>query len=110
MAANPKSPVEPGPVSERYHVYNAEAHVLSGNLKHPIKQPIEHHARVVLEKTRRDGHIRQSVEETSLEGLISFKAGHTRASGTKIEKKSLLTHTPSACVTLSPSVIEALNS
>jgi hypothetical protein len=109
MAANPKSPVAPGPVLERYHVYHAEAHVLSGNLKHPIKQPIEHHARVVLEKTRRDGHIRQSVEETSLEGLISFKAGHTRASGTKIEKKDLWGNDHSGWVTLSTSVIEGLN-
>ena len=109
MAANPKPPVEPGSGQERYHVYHAEAHVLSGNLKHPIKQPIEHHARVVLEKTRRDGHIRQSVEETSLEGLISFKAGHTRASGTKIEKKDLWGNDHSGWVTLSTSVIEGLN-
>ena len=109
MAANPKSPVAPGPVLERYHVYHAEAHVLSGNLKHPINQPIEHHARVVLEKTRRDGHIRQSVEETTLEGLISFKAGHTRASGTKIEKKDLWGNDHSGWVTLSTSVIEGLN-
>jgi hypothetical protein len=109
MAANPKSPVAPGPALERYHVYHAEAHVLSGNLKHPINQPIEPHARVVLEKTRRDGHIRQSIEETSLEGLISFKAGHTRASGTKIEKKDLWGNDHSGWVTLSTSVIEGLN-
>src|SRR5258708_11959979 len=109
MAANPKSPVAPETEEERYHVYHAEAQVLSGNLKHPIKQPIEHHARVVLEKTRRDGHIRQSVEETSLEGLISFKAGHTRASGTKIEKKDLWGNDHSGWVTLSTSVIEGLN-
>ncbi len=31
MAANPKPPVEPGSGLERYHVYHAEAHVLSGN-------------------------------------------------------------------------------
>ena len=109
MSANPKSPVAPGPVLERYHVYHAEAHVLSGNLKHPINQPIEHHARVVLEKTRRDSHIRQSVEETTLEGLISFKAGHTRASGTRIEKKDLWGNDHSGWVTLSTSVIEGLN-
>jgi len=46
MAANPKSPVAPRPSLERYHVYHAEAHVLSGNLKHPVDQPIEHHAHV----------------------------------------------------------------
>ena len=109
MAANPKSPVAPEEGTERYHVYHAEAHVLSGNLKHPIDQPIEHHARVVLEKTRRDSHIRQSVEETTLEGLISFKAGHTRASGTRIEKKDLWGNDHSGWVTLSTSVIEGLN-
>ena len=52
---------------------------------------------------------RQSVEETSLEGLISFKAGHTRASGTKIEKKDLWGNDHSGWVTLSTSVIEGLN-
>ena len=57
MAANPKPPVTPLPASEPYHVYHAEAHVLSGNLKHPIDQPIEHHGRVVLEKSRRDDHL-----------------------------------------------------
>jgi len=108
MAANPKSPI-PYPGKERYHVYHAEAHVLSGNLKHPIDQPIEHHARVVLEKTRRDDHIMQSIEETTLEGLISFKAGHTRASGSKIQKKDLWGNDHSGWVTLSTSVIEGLN-
>ena len=48
MAANPKSPVEPLASLERYHVYHAEAHVLSGNLKHPIDQPIEHHGRNIV--------------------------------------------------------------
>jgi hypothetical protein len=109
MAANPKSPVAPSPVLERYHVYHAEAHVLSGNLKHPVNQPIEHQARVVFEKTRRDGHVTRSVEETTLEGLISFKSGHTRASGSKIEKKDLWGNDHSGWVTLSTSVLEDLN-
>ena len=108
MAANPKSPVAPRPSLERYHVYHAEAHVLSGNLKHPVDQPIEHHAHVVL-KNRRADHITQTVEETTLEGLISFKAGHTRASGSKIEKKDLWGNDHSGWVTLSTSVIEGLN-
>src|SRR6202521_5948307 len=109
MAANPIPPEETEEGTERYHVYHAEARVLSGNLKHPINQPIEHHGRVVLEKTRRDGHIRQSVKETTLEGLISFKAGHSRASGTMIEKKDLWGKDHSGWVTLSTSVIEGLN-
>ncbi len=109
MAANPKIPVEPGSDLERYHVYHAEAHVLSGNLRHPIEQPIQHQARVVLEKTHLDGHIMQSVEGTTLEGLISFKAGHSRASGSKITKKDLWGNDHSGWVTLSTSVLEGLN-
>ena len=109
MAANPKTPVEPGSSLERYHVYHAEAHVLSGNLKHPVNQSIEPQARVVFEKTRLDGHITQSVEATTLEGLISFKAGHSHASGSKIAKKDLWGKDHSGWVTLSTSVLEGLN-
>ncbi len=109
MSANPKSPVASRSDVEPYHVYHAEAHVLSGKLKHPIDQPIEHQARVVLEKTRDAGHITESVRETSLEGLISFKAGHAHASGSKIEKKDLWGNDHSGWVTLSTSVLEGLN-
>jgi hypothetical protein len=109
MSANPKPPVASRSDEEPYHVYHAEAHVLSGNLKHPIDQPIEHQARVVLEKTREAGHITESVREISLEGLISFKAGHTHASGSKIEKKDLWGNDHSGWITLSTSVIEGLN-
>ena len=90
-------------------MYHAEAHVLSGNLKHPIDQAIEKQARVVLEKTREAGHISESVREISLEGLISFKAGHSHASGSKIEKKDLWGNDHSGWITLSTSVLEGLN-
>jgi len=109
MSANPKPPAERGSNVERYHIYHAEAHLLSGNLKHPIEQPIRHQARVVLEKTRADGHVSQSVDGTSLEGLISYKAGHSRVSGSKIEKKDAWGNDHSGWVTLSTSVIEGLN-
>jgi hypothetical protein len=109
MAANPKPPLEEDTGMEPYHEYHAEAHVLSGELKHPIEQPIQHQARVVLKKTRDDGHITQSVRETTLEGLISFKAGHSRASGNKIAKKDLWGKDHSGWVTLSTSVLEGLN-
>jgi hypothetical protein len=108
MAANPKLPVEPDDMKP-IHVYHAEAHVLSGSLKHPIEQPIPQQALVVLGKTQLDGHIMQSVEGTTLEGLISFKAGHSRASGSKIAKKDLWGNDHSGWVTLSTSVIEGLN-
>jgi hypothetical protein len=109
MAANPKQPLEPETGVETYHEFHAEAHVLSGELKHPIEQPIQRQARVVLKKTRDDGHITQSVRETTLEGLISFKAGHSRASGNKIAKKDLWGNDHSGWVTLSTSVLEGLN-
>jgi|SRR5580704_15470469 hypothetical protein len=110
MAANPKPPVETNPVPESFHIYHAEAHVLSGHLEHPIKQPIGEHGRVVLEKTRREGHITEAVGETTLEGLVSFKAGHSRVSGSQLkDKKDLWGNDHSGWVTLSTSVIEGLN-
>jgi hypothetical protein len=109
MAANPKLPVEPGPVLE-YHVYHAEAQVLSGHLEHPIKQPIEQYGRTVLENTRREGLITQSVGETTVEGLISFRSGHTRVSGTQLKnKKDLWGNDHSGWVTQSTAVIEGFN-
>lgn len=109
MAANPKPPVNTSSSEERYHEYHAEAHVLSGILKHPVDQPIEHKAHVVLENTHSDKHVAQSVDETNLEGLISFKAGRTRASGTRIEKKDLWGKDHSGWITLSTAVLEGLN-
>jgi hypothetical protein len=110
MAANPKPLVEPSPVRERYHVYHAEAHVLSGHLEHPIKQPIEHYGNVALQNTRREGLLTQSVGETSVEGLVSFKSGRTCVSGSQLKnKKDLWGNDHSGWVTLSTSVIEGLN-
>ena len=110
MAANPKSLADSASVDDKYyHVYHAEAHVISGFLKHPIKQPIEPQGHVVIEKTRREGHITRVTDGTSLEGLITFKSGHTRASGNKIQKKDLWGNDHSGYITLSTSVIEGLN-
>ena len=108
MAANPKSPVATSPGLEQYHVYHAEAHVLSGNLKHPLDQPIEQYAHVVL-RNRRSDHVTEMVEATSIEGLVSFQAGYTRASGSKIQKRDLWGNDHSGWVTLSTSVTEGLN-
>src|SRR5271165_253933 len=94
--------------AESYHVYHAEAHVLSGHLKHPVEQSIEHHARVVLE-SRRANHLSESVEEFNLEGLISVKSGHTRVSGAKVEKRDFWGKDHSGWVTLSTTVLEGLN-
>jgi hypothetical protein len=92
----------------RWHRYHAEAHVLSGFLKHPIDQPIRKHAEVVL-KTRRSEHVTETIRETNLEGLISFRSGHSRVSGSKVVKKETWDIDHSAWVTLSTSVLEGLN-
>jgi hypothetical protein len=110
MATMSKPMAEPVSDLERYHVYHAGAHILSGDLEHPIKQPIEHYGNVVLEKTRREGLIAESVGETSLEGLISFKAGHTRVSGSQLKnKKDIWGNDHSGWVTQSTSVIDGFN-
>lgn len=108
MAAKPL--VQQQSVEERYHVYHAEAHVLSGDLEHPVRQPIEHYGHVRIEKTRREDHITESVDETTVEGLVSFKRGYTRVSGNQLKnKRDLWGNDHSGWVTLSTSVIEGLN-
>jgi hypothetical protein len=110
MAANPTSPVTTGPVLEQYHIYHAEANLLKGHLEHPIKQPIEDYGRVLLENTRRESLVTQSVGETSVEGLISFKSGHTRVIGSQIRSKTdIFGNDHAGWVTLSSSVVEGLN-
>jgi len=110
MAANLQAPVAPSVVLERYHSYHAEAHLLSGELEHPIKQPIESYARVVLENTRREGLITQTVGETNIEGLISFRSGHTRVIGTQVRNKTdIFGNDHAGWVTLSSAELEGLN-
>jgi hypothetical protein len=83
------------------HEFHAEAHVLSGHLQRPIEQKIEQHAPVEL-KGRRSGHLTRVTEDVSIEGLISFKSGLTRVSGSKSTKHH-------GWVTLSTSIMEGLN-
>src|SRR5712691_7543133 len=110
MATMSKPMAEPVSAVERYHVYHAGAHVLSGELEHPIKQPIEHFGNVVIEKTRRESLFTESVGETSVEGLISFQAGHTRVIGSQLtNKKDIWGNEHSGWVTQSTSVLEGFN-
>jgi hypothetical protein len=83
------------------HEYHADAHVLSGELQRPVEQKIERHVPISL-KGRRSGHLTRFTEDVSIEGLISFKRGLTRVSGSK----SLKHH---GWVTLSTSILEGLN-
>src|SRR5260370_28246613 len=84
-----------------WHEFHAEAHVLSGHLQRPIEQKIEQHAPVAL-KGRRSGHLTRSTEDVNIEGLISFKRGLTRVSGSMSMKHH-------GWVTLSTSILEGLN-
>jgi hypothetical protein len=83
------------------HDYHAEAHVFSGELKHPIKQKIEPQAPVEL-SDRRGGHLTRYAEDVSIEGLISFTKGRTRVSGARSLKNN-------GWSTLSTSILEGLN-
>jgi len=83
------------------HMYHAEAHVLSGALERPIEQKIEKHAPVAL-KDLRGAHLTRSTQDISIEGLISYKRGHTRVSGSRSRKHQ-------GWVTLSTSILEGLN-
>ena len=110
MAANPKSLVDADSRSPYTHFYHAEAHVFSSKLDHPIRQPLESYGRVVLEKSRRQSHIAQKIGETSIEGLISFKSGHTRVIGAQIKNKTdAFGNDHAGWVTMSTAVLEGLN-
>jgi len=97
MATMTETPV----MTPATHEYHAEAHVLVGELQRPIEQKIEKHVPVTL-TGRRATHLTRLIEDVSIEGLISFKLGHTRVSGSK----SLKHH---GWVTLSTSILEGLN-
>jgi hypothetical protein len=110
MAADPELLSDPGSVLERYHVYHAEAYILKGELHQPVQQPIEEYGRVVLEHTRRESLFAQSVGETNIEGLISFKRGHTRVAGALVKQKTdIFGNDHAGWVTLSTAAIEGYN-
>ena len=86
---------------DHYHIFHAEADVLSGTLQRPIEQKIEPQVPVAL-KDRRGGHFTRVTEDFSVEGFISFKRGLTRVSGnTSVKSKGW--------TTLSTSILEELN-
>jgi hypothetical protein len=110
MAANPKSPMGPVPSKEPFHLYHAEAHILSGEFDHPIKQPIEKYGHVVLENTRRESLYTESLGQTNVQGLISFQSGHTRVAGTFVKnKQDIFGNDHAGWVTLSTAVLEGFN-
>ena len=109
MAASPKLPMMPGSKQDPYHIYHAEACILKGELEQPIKQPIQEYGRVVLE-SRRESLITQSVGETSIEGLISFKRGYTRVAGAHVKQKTdVFGQDHAGWFTLSTAALEGYN-
>lgn len=106
MATSLKVPMMP----DAYHVYHAQAYLLKGRLEHPIQQPIQEYGEVVLENTRRESLITQTVGETNIEGLISFKRGHTRVAGTHVkQKEDIFGNDHAGWVTLATSALEGYN-
>jgi hypothetical protein len=101
MATMTETPEATNTETPPSHEFHAEAHVLSGELQRPVEQKIERHVPVAL-KGRRSGHLHRFSEDISIEGLITFKSGHARVSGSK----SLKHH---GWVTLSTSILEGLN-
>ena len=87
---------------QKTHEFHATAHVLSGELKGPIQYIIDEHAPVAM-KDERGGHHKQTKQDVNIEGLISFKTGHSRVSGHKSPKEHR------GWITLSTSVMEGLN-
>jgi hypothetical protein len=110
MATMSKPMAGPDSGLEESHVYHAEAHLLSGEFEHPIKQPIEHYGNIVIEKTRRESLFSESVGATNVEGLISFQAGHTRVIGSQLKnKKDIFGNDHTGWITQSTSVLEGFN-
>jgi hypothetical protein len=109
MVASPNASLSsyPGYVS---HVYHAEAFVLRGKIEEPIQQEIEPIGLVKLQHTRRNTLLTQAVGETSIEGVISFKRGHTRVIGTQVQQKNdIFGRKHDGFATLATAVIEGYN-
>src|ERR1700689_752814 len=110
MAASMNLPMMPGPSREPYHAYHAEAYILKGELKQPIQRPIDPYGLVVLENPRRESLITQSVGETNIEGLISFKRGHPRVAGAHVQQKTdVFGNDHAGWVTLATAALEGYN-
>src|ERR1700691_371292 len=110
MAESPKFPMISGSVQQQYHMYHAAAYILNVELQHPIKLPLQEYGHVVLEHTRRQSLITQSVGETNIEGLISFKSGHTRVAGAHVQQKTdVFGNDHAGWLTLATAALEGYN-
>jgi hypothetical protein len=87
--------------TERYHVYNAEASVLSGFLKLPFESEITPHVHVQLPES--GGYGSKRVTDVHLESAISYSAAKTHVGGNRDEKPG------HGWSTLATATIEGLN-
>jgi len=112
MVASPRLPMVSGSTQGQYeyHIYHADAYILKVELQQPIKLPLQEYGHVVLEHTRRESLITQSVGETNIEGLISFKRGHSRVAGAHVQQKTdIFGQDHAGWVTLATAAIEGYN-
>src|SRR5215470_3919058 len=96
MATVPKS--DQIPVT--YHQYHVDAELISADFARPSARKIEAESFVALEGTD-DHYSFQKAEPFNANGLVSFKSGYTRVSGSKSEV--------AGWVTLATAVVEGLN-
>lgn len=86
---------------KRYHVYNAEAEALSGNLTLPLTQEVKPPTYVQLNE--RGGYVSQHAENYRLGGVVSFRSAYAQVGGNPDTKSD------HGWNTLTTSVIEGLN-
>jgi len=86
---------------KRYHVYNAEAEALSGDLTLPLIQEVKPPTFVKLNE--RGGYVSQHVENYRLGGVVSFRSAYTQVGGNPDTKSD------HGWNTLTTAVIEGLN-
>jgi hypothetical protein len=87
--------------SERTHIYDAEAMVLSGQLRLPYSQPIE--PQIHSKLAAQGGYFSQRSEGYRLESVLSFRAAYSHVAGNRSSKPGEGWHT------LTTTVVEGLN-
>ena len=88
-------------VNGRSHRYNAQATVVSGFLRLPLKQEVRSQARITLADS--GGYISQHSDNYRLEGVLSYRSAYTQVAGNRSTKPG------QGWSTLTTSVIEGLN-
>jgi hypothetical protein len=84
-----------------YHIYHAEADLLSADFEEPVHEEIQPRAKVKLPK---DGHYQfKQADPFRLDGVISYRSGYTQVGGHRSPKAG------HGFTTLATSAVEGLN-